>query len=175
MIRIFDRRFLPLTYPVLRLSKSNAGRSFACLAVWTRAVGTTRGNVLETTPRSDMSDCCFWRKTSPPAYPRSYHGAWAASTSRRGRPHAASFQPARMAAFRPGATRLLKITTCRHPLVRKSSDRPETQNGQAAAAVSAGFAIDSTRRRSDPVLAASGFTVSEVGSVCAQRRHDVMN
>jgi len=61
---------------------------------------------------------------------------------------------------------------------------PETKNGQAAVAVSAGFAIDSTRRMSDPVLAASGFTVSEVepsvhtfalrshekASSCARRR-----
>jgi hypothetical protein len=38
----------------------------------------------------------------------------------------------------------------------------KTKNGQAAVALSAGVAIDSTRRMSDPVLGASGFTVSEV-------------
>jgi len=80
----------------------------------------------------------------------------------------------RTAAFRPGATWWLKNTT--HP--SSTTGNPPSNRKQkrpSRRSRSAGFAIDSTRRISDPVLGAPGFTVSEVGSVWPQTRHDVMN
>jgi len=74
------------------------------VSVVAQAAGLTRRTAPETTVRRAMSHCSLWRKTSPPAYPRSYHVVWASPTSQCGRPHAPSFQPARIAAFRPGVT-----------------------------------------------------------------------
>src|ERR1051326_5289238 len=49
------------------------------------------------------------------------------------------------------------------------------KTGRAAGSDSAGFAIHSTRRTSEPDLAASGFKVSEVGCSVRARQPYVMN
>src|SRR5947209_5288211 len=116
---------------------------------------------------ADMSCWSFWRKISPPAYPRSYRAARSASTSCRGWPQAASFQPTLTAVYRRCANLPSNINAHPYPA--------EGQQGQAAASEPAGFAIDSARRISEPDLAASGFTASEVAHSVRARRRYVMN